>query len=322
MNAATPPRQLLEEAAKIALNPTVKAKIALAIAELWPSPAASMLVGLDIYKLGVGSANAGLKAGPEVAGCVKTVRFSGTEKNNYGEYEPNAVLEAWKALGCNVVIMDSSANLGGIKLESPAAWAARCVLRQQCKPAAIEIGNEVYGDWFWGPEALSETAANAYIAILKACREAMDKQYGHGNYAPLLASCEGGGKATWTEMLAKKGLASYVDGVTCHPYPGREPRTAALLGHRDKVEQVHKITGLPVWVTEVGWQTTPQEEGYVQFSPEEQASAIKGFVTWAKSTGYVKCVVIYAYEERGEGFGVVDDSWHHKPAYQALHEVQ
>jgi hypothetical protein len=29
-------------------------------------------------------------------------------------------------------------------------------------------------------------------------------------------------------------------------------------------------------------------------------------------------VSVYAYEERGEGYGLVDNSWHHKPAYAAL----
>ena len=246
--------------------------------------------------------------------------MSGTEQAAYSPAMPNSAIEAWEALGENVIITDGSANKNGIAAESAAAWAARCVERTKAHPAAIEIGNEVYGSWFWGSEATSEKAANAYIGILKACREAKDEAYGRGNYPPLLASTEGGEKATWTKMLAAKGLAQYVDGVAVHPYFAREPRSSALLGHRDRVLEVHSITGLPVWVTEVGWTTTSQPAPYLQFSPTEQAEAITGFIAWAKAQGTstVAAVSVYAYEERGEGYGLVDNNWHHKPAYAAL----
>ena len=283
-------------------------------------PPSAMLVGADIFQLAPTSERNGVKAGPDVSALVNTVRMSGTEQAAYSPAMPNSAIEAWQKLGENVIITDGSANKNGIAAESASAWAARCVERGKAHPAAIEVGNEVYGSWFWGPEATSEKAANAYIGILKACREAMDKAYGRGNYPPLLASTEGGEKAGWTKMLAAKGLAQYVDGVAVHPYFAREPRSAALLGHRDRVLEVHSITGLPVWVTEMGWTTTSQPAPYLKFSPTEQAEAITGFIAWAtaQGTSTVAAVSVYAYEERGEGYGLVDNNWHHKPAYAAL----
>jgi exo-beta-1,3-glucanase (GH17 family) len=284
-------------------------------------PRSTMLVGADIYQLAPTSEHDGVKAGPDVSAMVKTVRMAGTEQAAYSPALPNSAIEAWQKIGVNVIVMDGSGNKNGIGAESPAAWAARCVERAKAHPAAIEEGNEVYGSWFWGPNATSEAAANAYIALLKGDREAMDKAYGRGNYPPLLASTEGGPEEIgWTKMLAAKGLAKYVDGVAVHPYFAREPRSSALLGHRDRVLEVHAITGLPVWVTEIGWTTSPQAAPYLQFSPTEQAEAITGFVDWAQAqgTGVVAAVSVYAYEERGEGYGLVDDSWRHKPAYAAL----
>jgi Glycosyl hydrolase catalytic core len=280
----------------------------------------TMLVGADIYQLSPTSQHDGVTAGPDVSAVVNTVRMAGTEQAAYSPALPNSAIEAWEALGEKVIITDGSGNKNGIAAESPAAWGARCVERTKAHPAAIEVGNEVYGSWFWGPNATTEAAANAYIADLKACREAEDKAYGRGNYPPLLASTEGGEKAGWTKMLAAKGLAQYADGVAVHPYFAREPRSSALLGHRDRVLEVHSITGLPVWVTEVGWTTTSQPAPYLQFSPTEQAESITGFIAWAKAQGTstVAAVCVYAYEERGEGYGLVDNNWQHKPAYAAL----
>jgi hypothetical protein len=276
--------------------------------------------GAGLYQLAPTIERNGAKAGPDVSAMANTVRMSGTEQAAYSPGLPNSAIEAWEKLGENVIITDGSANKNGIAAENASTWAARCVERGKAHPAAIEIGNEVYGQWFWGPEATSEKAANAYIGILKACREAMDKAYGRGNYPPLLASTEGGEKAGWTKMLAAKGLAQYVDGVAVHPYFAREPRGAAQLGHRDRVLEVHNITGLPAWVTEIGWTTSSQPAPYLQFSPTEEAESITGFIAWAKAQGTstVAAVSVYAYEERGEGYGLVDNSWHHKPAYAAL----
>jgi hypothetical protein len=199
-------------------------------------------------------------------------------------------------------------------------WADRFVMRQKANPVALEQGNEIY-EGVWGPNQTGEAAAKAYIERCKATREAMDGAYGRGHYAPLLACCQGDEKIGFTEMLVrlaggKAGFAAIFDGAVVHCYPKEsqsESTGKELSFHR--AGEVHGVTGLPVWITEFG------AENPGKFSEPGAAAALKEFVEKCRASSYVAGCSNYAYEERGERFGLVNNSMAHKPGYAALHSV-
>jgi len=216
----------------------------------------------------------------------------------------------------------SSSGVSGVDAH---AIAAEALARWKANPniVAIEIMNEPAGNWFWGTSSMSEANVQAYATMLKVVYEAFAP---YGSARPkLLASYDGGGEkeAEWGARWFKLIDPKWIDGVTVHPYGGTGSRAASALGDRHRVEQAHAGTGLPVWVTEVGWPTAvgqPATGDSLQWTEAEQSANISSFVKWARGLGYVADVTIFGAHDYGTNdfYGIETSTGTHKSSYTTL----
>jgi hypothetical protein len=230
-----------------------------------------------------------------------------------------------------VAVLDAMAgpyNSGGVSALDANAWAANAVATYRANPnlKAIEILNEPGGTWFWGGNALSQANASAYANLLKTVHNAMVSNFG-ANRPILLGSYDGGyaGGLTWGQMVwaADPNVSSYIDGITMHPYGGTGNVSSSALGSRAYIGTAHASTGLPVYITEVGWPTAvgqPSTGDSLQWSEAAQATNIYNFVTWARSTGYIKAVIVFNYRDWGTNmwYGITRIDGSHKKSYEDL----
>jgi len=141
----------------------------------------------------------------------------------------------------------------------------------------------------------------------------------------VLASWDGGegpSSAFGPGWKALGGLA-YTDGVTVHPYGGSDGGDGGALGGHEDVEVARAASGLPVYVTEVGWPTAvgqPSTGDSQQWTEGQQAENITNFVRWARSTQYVASVLIFNFVDYGSNtwYGIERSDRSHKPSYAAL----
>ena len=202
-------------------------------------------------------------------------------------------------------VMSGPYDTGGVMAIDATTFASDAVATFRTNPSivAIEILNEPGGSWFWGPDALTQSNAQAYALLLKTVHEAFVGAF--GEHRPLLlASYDGGnatsdawGKAVWT---ADPEVGSYIDGITMHPYGGLGDISASALGNRASVVAARLATGLPVYVTEVGWPTAvgqPATSDSLQWSEADQSRNIYDFVEWARSTRYIGAVIVFKYQD-------------------------
>lgn len=279
-----------------------------------PSPSdSSMLVGLAMGQWG------GVAAEARAAVGFVSVSTDGGESKYIDQY---------LAAGLGVMqVRVGPYSSGGVAALNPDTWATAAVAAYNANRSlkAIEILNEPGGSWFWGSGALSQTNATAYAVLLRKVRAAFDA---NGSRPKLIASFDGGyaGGSTWGAMVATGDpLAwSYVDGVVVHPYGGTGDRTSSALGFRSNVTNAHAVTGLPVWITEVGWPTAtgqPATGDSLQWTEAEQAANISNFIAWSRGTGYVAAVVIFNFEDYGTNnwYGVRRLDGSHKPSFGVLH---
>jgi hypothetical protein len=216
---------------------------------------------------------------------------------------------------------------GGVGAMNADAWVASKLnfYKTNTDPAKtpwIEVLNEPGGTWFWGSNAISQSNADAYRTLLQKTYDAFHAEY--GSSAPkILATFDGTQAITFGQRWWTAGSASFVDGIVVHPYGGTSNRTASALGNRQRVIDVHSLTGKPVYVTEVGWPTAlgmSSTGDSFQWSETEQAANVTNFMDWARSTGYVAAVMYFNYRDFGSNnlYGVVRGDGSHKPAYSAL----
>jgi hypothetical protein len=114
--------------------------------------------------------------------------------------------------------------------------------------------------------------------------------------------------------------------VTVHPYGGKSSLAGSAEGHRERVVQAHAETGLPVYVTEIGWPTAvgqPPTGDSLQWTEQQQAENIKRFISWAHETKYVAMVVVFNYVDYGSNnwYGIERKDRSHKLSYSALAEA-
>lgn len=144
------------------------------------------------------------------------------------------------------------------------------------------------------------------------------------NRPKLLVSYDGGynGSAYGQAIFAAGAKA---DGVTVHSYGGHGTNSAE--GNRARVEEAHKQTGLPVYITEVGWPTAVGKANTgdsLQWSEEQQAENIISWVKWCESLGYVNLTVNFNYAdyEPNNYYGIVHTAGSpHKQSFAALQSV-
>lgn len=94
-------------------------------------------------------------------------------------------------------------------------------------------------------------------------------------------------------------------------------------GKRELVVQAYEATGLPVFVTEVGWPTAvgqPQTGDSLQWTEQQQAENITSFIRWARSTHFVAMVIYFNYVDYGSNtwYGIERSDRTHKLSYAAL----
>jgi hypothetical protein len=302
---------------------------------------------LDGMWVGIGNGGSGSYSsmGPDLKGIVSYVRMDTDSASD---------VALWASAGIKI-INDISGDIGvpgygsggqqhydtgGVSAINATDWANNAVNWYSGLPSsskvdvvAIEVLNEPYGAWFWGPNARSETNAAAYVNLLKTVHAAFLAAFPAGNYPLLLASW---GRSTWGREVWGSHPAlvnSYINGVVVHPYGGTTDNLAdSALVSKDVVTAAHSATGEPVYVTEVGWPTAVGQPGAgasMQFSEQAQAENIYNFVNWARNTGYVNAVITYSFLDSGGNqlYGIVrhDDpagpNGSLKPSYYALQEA-
>jgi hypothetical protein len=160
-----------------------------------------------------------------------------------------------------------------------------------------------------------------YAAITKLVKGALEANFPQSVRPKLLVSYDGGynGSAYGKAIFAAGAVA---DGVTVHPYGGHVSSSA--LGNRERVTQAHAETGLPVYITEIGWPTAtgqPPTGDSLQWTEQQQAENLTNFMNWARSLGYVADVTYFNYADYGTNnwYGIVDSTGsRHKLSYEAL----
>jgi hypothetical protein len=240
----------------------------------------------------------------------------------------SSLISTYNNAGVAVIDCMTGPYSSGVSAIDANAWADNAVAAYRASPSlrAIEILNEPGGTWFWGSNALSQANASAYANLLKTVHNKFATAFGASRPA-LLASYDGGysGSLTWGQMVwaADPNVASYIDGITVHPYGGTGSVSSSALGNRANVAAAHTASGLPVYITELGWPTAvgqPATGDSLQWSEADQATNIYNFVTWARGTGYIKAVIMFMYADYGSNnwYGIVRADQSHKKSYEDL----
>jgi hypothetical protein len=263
---------------------------------------------------------AGDEAAADVSKAVSLARYEteiGTE-----------MLEGLLAAGLKVhLVFAGPYNEGGVSALDPDEWVADTLAFYEAnvtpdRAPIVEVLNEPGGSWFWGEEAQSPTNALAYRALIQKAYEAFHTRY--GDDAPkIIGSVEGSDGLTLGEEWWTPECAAFVDGIVVHPYGGTGEKAESALGNRTRVEEAYELTGMPVYITEVGWPTAVEEEptgDSLQWTEDEQAANIKSFLAWARGTRYVAEAVVFTFHDFGTQtwYGVVRLDGSHKPAYDVI----
>jgi len=196
--------------------------------------------------------------------------------------------------------------------------------RRDLGATTIEVVNEPGNPYFWGSGAQTDQAK--YAATVEAYSHAL-QALPAADRPRLLVSYDGGFEGdNYGRTLVKDdpALLNLNLAWTVHPYGGTGNREQSALGGRSRVEQAHSDTGLPVYVTEIGWPTAvdqPPTGDSLQWTEQQQAQNITGFLRWAYGLGYVRAVVYFNYADYGSNnwYGIVDTSGtRHKLSYDVL----
>jgi hypothetical protein len=261
-----------------------------------PPPPSATLVGLNAGGWGV--------AGQE------DVRATGSTVVRIQEGMQGETAE-WNRLGVKVILdWEGNYNSGGVQALPASTVVNEIVSAVETNPGiyAVEVLNEPYGTWFWGSNAESSSNETAYASLVRKVNEALVAKFGASR--PRVLAAYGNVNDRWGEGVWKHGVAPYADGIVMHSYswPFKEP-----LGSRKAVEEAHAKTKLPVYITEVGWNTH-------EVSEAEQAANIYSFIVWAKHLGYVSAVTVFNWHDFGltEDWGIETASGVHKASYPAF----
>jgi hypothetical protein len=195
---------------------------------------------------------------------------------------------------------------------------ARAAIERYPKAAGFEIWNEPNLKAFWGPDGTPE----AYATMVKAVGQRLE---GMGPHPPVLFAGLTP-KPKWVEYLKSSlgtyGARAYVDGTAIHPYVGDKGVSAVRKRIRDVQDALRAVKApRPIWITEVGWSTSPDAETGV--TEAEQAARVDQLIKVAPQLK-VKAVIIHRLRDIEnssaweEGLGVLDIDSHPKPIYCAL----
>jgi hypothetical protein len=244
--------------------------------------------------------------------AVNVIRVNGASKSD---------IDKAASAGMKLNIIYGSVNPGGVSaIDAPsfagglASFYNGLTATEKSTIVGFEILNEPGNPWMgWGSSALSSTNASAYDHLLHTIHSAF------GSSRPkILAAYDGGYNHAWgQEMLAADpSVTGAVDGFTVHPYGGHSTSADAYgpnhsaQGNRALVVEAHTATGMPVYVTEVGWPTdtggAPTGDS-LQWTEKQQADNIYSFMNWARGLGYVNEVIYFNGHDYGTNnfYGVI-----------------
>jgi hypothetical protein len=285
-----------------------------------PPPLGEMIVGLD-------AGGWGPSAFADIAGATKNVRLG-------SRFATDSEVGAAAAAGVRVAswLVGSGGTIGSI---NPAAMAAEIVAlfkrygkggtfwagKTDLGGTSVELLNEPGNPYFWS----DANNYAAYANLSRVVHAALEASFPPAIRPKLLLSYDGGfsGDEYGRAIFAAGAVA---DGVTVHPYGGKSNPTISAQGHRERAIQAHAETGLPVYVTEIGWPTAvgqPPTGDSLQWTEQQQAENVTNFVHWAAETKYVAMVVIFNYVDYGSNdwYGIERRDRTHKLSFTALGEA-
>jgi hypothetical protein len=274
--------------------------------------------------VGVDAGGWGPSAFADIAGAVKSVRLNAkfaTDSEVGGAAAAGVRVGSW--------LFGTGGSIASINPASMAAeivgvfkrygkggtfWAGR----PDMGSTAVELLNEPGNPYFWS----DATNYAAYAALSRVVHAALEANFAPANRPKLLLSYDGGfaGSEYGRAVFAAGAVA---DGVTVHPYGGKSNPSVSAEGHRERAVQAHAETGLPVYVTEIGWPTAVGQAptgDSLQWTEQQQAENITHFVRWARETKYIAMVVVFNYIDYGSNdwYGIERRDRSHKPAFAAL----
>lgn len=273
-----------------------------------PEEPSGMVIGVDSGGWG-GSAFTDLSSGG-----IHYVRTSG---------DHGALVAEMTKAGVQVasVIFGQGGTIGAI---NPSTYAAEIVSYfkryGRAGGLSVELLNEANAPWYWS-DAGNTTA---YAKLAKAVHEGLATLPASIRPAELCDWDGGRGpSSTWGPKLKATGALAYCDGVTVHPYGGSSGQDGGALGGRADVEGAHAGSGLPVYITEIGWPTAvgqPATGDSQQWTFAQQAENITRFMTWARGLHYVSMVIYFNYVDYGSNdfYGIETAARVHKPSFAAL----
>jgi hypothetical protein len=274
---------------------------------------AKMVVGLN-------AGNFGGRGAADVKKVVRAVRIDSSVGGS--------AVRNFTRIGVRVdVDFSGPYNGGGVAALNAASWVRNALsfYKSNCTPRMcpwIEVLNEPGGIWFWGSSATSRVNGAAYRSLVQQTWSAFHAQY--GTAAPkVLASVDGSGALTFAHHWWIPAAAAFVDGIVVHPYGGTGPRASSARGNRRRVVDAHRLTGKPIYATEVGWPTctscSPTSDS-LQWSLADQARNLTNFMEWARGRRFIPAVFYFNYRDYGGSyaFGIETQRGGRKPAYAAL----
>ncbi len=213
---------------------------------------------------------------------------------------------------------------GTIASINPTIYAAEVLaVATATHPLTVEVLNEPGGSWFW-KDAETPASYAAYAKLTRAVHEALQALPPDSRPAEI-CSWDGGrdGSNTFGRGIQAQGALDDCDGVTVHPYGGSSGQDGGAGGNRAEVATAHDESGLPVYVTEVGWPTAvgqPSTGDSQQWSEPQQAENMRSFTSWAESTGYVKMVIFFNGVDYGtnDSYGIETAARKHKASFATL----
>jgi hypothetical protein len=284
--------------------------------EAGQEPPAQMVVGVD---------SGGWEGSATFTDLAKGgISYVRTTSAYAGRVEPEG-----RAAGVHIatVIFGTSGSIAAISASSYAAEIKSYFTKYGLNGGlAIEVLNEPGNSGFWS----DPTDYTGYAKLVKAVHEAL-ATLPAASRPTELCSWDGGEASPnpdkpWGEGIKAAGALAYCDGVTVHPYGGKNGGDGGALGGRKDVELAHSESGKPVYATEIGWPTAvgqPPTGDSQQWTEAQQAANITGFVKWAAATGYVPIVIYFNYVDYGTDnfYGIETAARRHKLGFAALAEA-
>jgi len=275
-----------------------------------PEPRESEAAAVGTTTVGVDTGSwSGSLISELVSGGIETLRVQSGAARTVAQQAPGHI---------GTIVIGQGGAIGSI---NPAAYAAEVLsVSSATHPQAVEVLNEPANPAFWS----DTTNAAAYARLAKAVHEALLTLPAASRPAELCSWDGGEGpNSHWGAAMKAAGALPYCDGVTAHAYGGKSGSDGGALGGRRDVEGAHAGSGLPVYVTEIGWPTAvgqPPTGDSQQWTEAQQAENMTNFVAWASHTGYVPMVIFFNAVDYGTNtaYGIETSSRKHKLSFSTL----